>query len=220
MKFIKGAKVVTQDGRQVGEIDRVVIDPKSKLATDLVVRKGWLFPEDKVIPIDQVWSTADNDNVVLNANIDLDALPNYEELHYVIVDEEERAQMDYPATYAPALYPYPPYTFGLLPSTGGAQPGAPTYRVEEELGIPEDTVPLKPGTQVVSSEGTHVGDVEQVLTESTTQEVTHFVVSRGLLFPERKLIPVAWVDEISEDEVCLRVGTRQLEHLPDYNPRP
>jgi len=38
MQFKKGIKVVTQNGQQAGVVDRVVIDPKSKLVTDLVVR--------------------------------------------------------------------------------------------------------------------------------------------------------------------------------------
>lgn len=219
MRFKKGANVVTRNGRQAGVIDRVVIEPKSKMVTDLVVRKGWLFPEDKVIPIDQVMETTkDEDNVVLNEDIDLDALLNYEELHYVVVDEEERAKMDYSATYASPLYAYPPYTFASLPPTG-ARPGAPTYRVEEELSIPEDTVALAPGIRVVTSDGTHVGNVEEVLTESTTQEATHFIVSQGLIFTERKMVPTAWVDRITKDEVTLWVSARQLEHLPAYRGR-
>ncbi len=42
------------------------------------------------------------------------------------------------------------------------------------------------------------------------------VISEGLLFKERKLIPVLWISAISENEVHLSVGAGTLERLPAY----
>jgi len=144
-----------------------------------------------------------------------DQLQTYEELHYVAVDEDELAKMDYSPTYATPFYSYPPYGPGYLPAARVSS-GIPAYRVEEESNLPEDTVALKPGARVLSSDDHQVGNVEQIFTESTTQEATHFLVTKGTLFSERKLIPLAWVEQICEDEVHLTISSHQLEHLPEY----
>lgn len=51
MQFKQGTHVYTIDGKDVGAIDRVVLDPKTDEVTHVVVRRGWLFSEDKVVPI-------------------------------------------------------------------------------------------------------------------------------------------------------------------------
>ena len=54
MEIKRNAKVTTADGKDVGRVDRVVIDPQSKEVSHLVIRQGFLFTEDKVVPIDLV----------------------------------------------------------------------------------------------------------------------------------------------------------------------
>jgi hypothetical protein len=61
-----------------------------------------------------------------------------------------------------------------------------------------------------------VGAVEAVLTESQEDRATHLVISEGLLFKEKKLIPTSWVSTVQEDEVRLYVGSGLLEKLPEY----
>jgi hypothetical protein len=48
--------------------------------------------------------------------------------------------------------------------------------------------------------------------------VTHLVVGKGLLFKERKLIPVTWISTIGGEEVHLLVNAGNLERLPEYHP--
>src|SRR5436190_8956242 len=107
MQFKQGTDVFTADSRQVGTIDRVVMNPRTKEVTHIVVRKGFLFTEDKVVPIDLV-ATATEDRVVLRSDVgDLDALPQFEEAHYIPLAEAEpdirQARRD-----AAPLYWYPP----------------------------------------------------------------------------------------------------------------
>lgn len=54
-----------------------MIDPQTKAVTDVVVRKGFLFPEDKVIPV-EVIARATEDRVLLRRNAgDLKDFPPY-----------------------------------------------------------------------------------------------------------------------------------------------
>ena len=64
LQFKENAEVISSTGEKVGRIDRVVIDPKSDELTHLVVKKGFLFSDDKVVSIDLV-DTAAEDQVVL-----------------------------------------------------------------------------------------------------------------------------------------------------------
>jgi uncharacterized protein YrrD len=77
-------------------------------------------------------------------------------------------------------------------------------------------VPLKEGAQVVSADGEHVGDVKQVMTDALADQVTHILVSQGLLFKEQKLIPITWVRRMTEYQVDLRVRSEFLSELREY----
>ena len=88
MQFKDGTAVFTSTGEEVGHIDRVVIDPGTKEVTGIVVRKGFLFTEDKVVPISLI-AAATDERVTLREDAgDLQALPDFEETHYIAYDDE------------------------------------------------------------------------------------------------------------------------------------
>ncbi|MBZ0309968.1 MAG: PRC-barrel domain-containing protein, partial [Anaerolineae bacterium] len=180
----------------------VVLDPQTREVTDIVVTKGFFFPEDRVIPVNMV-STTSEDRVILNQNVgDLDHLSQFEERYYVPLDTE-------PVDYAAPLFWYPPY--GLPVNT------YPPYVVDVEKNIPEGTVALKQGANVITENNQHVGDIEQVFVDNQSNKLTHFVISQGLLFKERKLIPAHWVKRTRENAVELMVGAAFLDRLPAFN---
>ncbi len=59
-----------------------------------------------------------------------------------------------------------------------------------------------------------VGHVAQILTSTPTDHITHFLIEKGLLVKEHRLIPVKWVDRLSDDEVILAVDVSTVERLP------
>jgi uncharacterized protein YrrD len=220
VRFKVNANVITTSGDKVGEVERVVLDPKTKEITHVVVRKGFLFTEDKVVPINLVASATEGEVRLREDAGDLEALPKYEKEHYILADERELAhpQTSPQAAHVPApAYWYPP--FG--PSTVG-EPTEPITAEPEgliqtkEYNVPEGTVALKEGAEVFSADREHVGDVEQVLTDPQADRVTHFVIAEGLLLKERKLVPYRWVNEITGEGIELAVGSSFLEKLPEY----
>ena len=46
----EGAKVLTEDGEQVGNIETLITDPKDERVTHLVISSGLLMKERKIIP--------------------------------------------------------------------------------------------------------------------------------------------------------------------------
>ncbi len=217
MEFKQGTHVYTDDGKDVGTIDRVVLDPKTKDITHIVVEKGFLFTEDKIVPVNLI-ASATEERITLRHGVgSLEKLPPFEETHYVPLSEAEEREARYPVGLASPLYWYPPmggwigytdYNFGY------AYP--PPYPTETERNTPPGTVSLEEGARVISSDDKHVGHVDQVLTEPNADQAAYFVISRGLLFKERKLVPVTWVKHLDEDEVHLSVTADTLQALREY----
>ncbi len=211
----EGASVFTSNGKEVGKINRFVLDPATNEVTHIVVQKGWLLPEDKVIPIAMI-DTATDERVVLNEKIDdFDQLPPFEETHYVELTDTDRNSTG-PATYryAPAYYWYPSSLNVGYPGFGMTPYGWPP--VEVTRNIPADTIPLKEGSNVISSDGKHVGDVERLFVNVETNKAIHFLISQGLLFKDRKLVPAHWIKSVEENKVHLSVPSSLLERLPSY----
>lgn len=216
MLFKENVEVITSDGQKVGQLDRVVMDPRSKELTHLIVRKGFLFTEDKVVPFDFV-ETATEDRIVLKEGPqDPDDFPDFEETHFVPVEETEASEKYGTEGLSTLAWYYPLPGGAWWRARNFLYPGIskPPYVRKTEMNIPDGTVPLEEGAKVVSSEGEHVGDIERVYADEEEQRVTHLLISKGLISKSRKLIPSMWVDSVREDEVRLSVGERFIEKLP------
>ncbi len=214
MQYRDGTTVFAFDGRELGEIDRVVIDPETREVTAIIVRKGLLFTEDKVVPVSLVAEATDERITLREDAGDLDRLPLFEETHYVPAPGDE--------LLAAPLYWYPPYP--AVGTTWWGFPnyfGYPPYPIETERNIPEGHIALKEGASVVDANGEQIGAVKQIMTDALAERVTHLLITRGgLLNQEQKLIPCTWVRRIDEDEVQLRVTSEFLDTLREYPATP
>ena len=208
LQFKNKAEVSLEDGTAVGRVDRVVLDPRTREVTDIVVRKGVLFTTDRVVPVDWITSATD-EGVTLRVwdERDMEALPEFETEAYVQVADDDQPYMSQPPASRLLMYP-----LGL---SGARAPVYWTnlYAKTKTRNIPADTVALKEGAQVKTRDGEHVGDVEEVLTDAGTDRVTGLIISQGLIFKDKRRVPITWVDRIESDAVHLLVGQRQLEAL-------
>ncbi|HEX2696967.1 MAG TPA: hypothetical protein VHM28_04615 [Anaerolineales bacterium] len=211
LQLQKNANVLSADGRQVGSIDRVVLNPHTKVVTHIVVRKSHLFnKEEKVVPIDMVARTTEEEIDLRNEVGDLESSPPFEEKRFV----RETGEVDLP-TIPPGA---PPVIYG------SSVLGTPLHPVETEKfvteieqNIPKGTVALKEGAAIITLEGKHAGHVERVLADVPADRATHLLVSSGMLTKEKKLIPIKWVDMIDENEVYLSVEKEELDKLSDIS---
>ena len=221
MQFKENAEVISSSGEKVGRIDRVVIDPKSNELTHLVVKKGFLFTKDKVVPLDLVGATHEDRVVLKEGPGDPDDFPDFEETHYLPLEEAKISANRDPGRISPLAWYYPLPREAWWRTQMGAYPGypQPPYLHKTELNIPDGTVPLEEGAKVVSSDGDHVGDVERIYAEEKEQRVTHVLISKGLISKTRKLIPSMWVEHALEDEVRLSISKNFVEDLPEYSPQ-
>lgn len=212
MLFRKDVDVYGVDNKSVGHVDRVVLDPKSKQVSHLIVRKGMLLTKDRVIPINLVsTSTEDRVNLTVRSK-EVNDLPEYEEKSYVPLEDGELPEG---ATIYPSFYWAP--TMPTLYAAPVVDP-VPGYKVQTERNIPEHNVALKEGARVVGNDGEEVGHVEEVFTQSSSDQVTSFVVSRGLLVKEHRLVPINWVKFITDEEVQLNVPAAKVDALQVFEP--
>ena len=210
MRFVKGAEVYTAAGKKIGTISRIVIDAKTRDVTDLVVERGALLKDEKVIPVGLVDLEQEDRITLRETNQSVDDFLDYETTHYVPLDQAGAPYGD-----VETLYWYPPTNFQT--PTGGLLPGIrPDYVLETESSIPEGRVVITEGAQVISSDDKHIGNVEQVIANSESDHVTHFVVGKGFLLKEHKLVPAPWVSSVEDGKIHLSVKAGLFERLPDY----
>jgi uncharacterized protein YrrD len=227
LELKKGANVYTADGDKVGTIERVVLDPRTKEVTHVVVEKGFLFAEDKVVPISLLGPTTDDRVTLREGEHEFDKLPPFIKTEFVRAEVEspqrvelrpdEGQEVSQPTPYAQPYYWYPPLGVGWwtgIPYPSGLDS---EFVRTDTINIPEGTVALEEGARVVGSDEKQVGDIEEVLTDPETDRVTHFVIAEGLLLKERRLVPANWVDSILEDRVFLCVPSDVVEDLPEYH---
>jgi uncharacterized protein YrrD len=215
MQFKQGVRVYTTNNQTVGTVDRVVIDPLTKDVSHIVVRKGHLFTEDKVIPINLI-ATATEDKITLQENgVNFQALQPFEEIHFIPVIEDEDYEHDTEGNaphYVLPLYPY--QSLGSTPVKYAVTPYP--YTTETERHIPDNTVALKEGAQVISADDKHIGKVERLFVDARNNHATYVVVSHGLLFKDRKLVPTTWIKSVSDNEVQLSVKAHILDTLAEF----
>jgi uncharacterized protein YrrD len=238
MKLTKDAKIRAADGESIGNLNRFVVNPKTKRVSHVVFEHGMLSKTERVIPMELV-ERVDDDGIHLRAMSEkVEDLPLFEEDKYLLTNE--RALLDeglVSDTTVYSYYHYPPAPYGTS-SVRNTSDDLHTYhqteqkpRVErsmsreghgkpiigsEKQNIPEGTVGLKEGAKVVSSDQKHVGDVEKLFMDPQSDTATHLLITKGLLNREKKLVPVDWIDQILEDEVSLVVQEDFVDNLPNF----
>jgi uncharacterized protein YrrD len=213
MEIRKGMQVVTPDDQKIGIVKNVVITPQGGTITHLVIERGFMFTEERVMPIEWIASVNAGNHLVLDDNHhDFEQLPDFKETYYVTVDDQH-VSADMEAFYYYGAPGNPPLLYGQ-----GVMPAAaytPRYTTTTVENIPESTVALRIGAKVISWDEKHVGNVESVFTDAEAN-VTHFIISQGLLLKTRRLAPTAWIERVDEDAVYLGVTAALLERLPEY----
>jgi sporulation protein YlmC with PRC-barrel domain len=203
----KNAHVLASNAQEVGFLERVVLNPDWNVITHIVVRMGpFLNKEDRVVPIELVTDTTE-DLVLLDADVSTaESMPLFEEKQ--LVGEEQSvaaaASSDQQGTMPFGESPV------IVPPVLDADE---TYPTETVQNIPEGTVAMKGGAKIIAADGEHLGHVERILADSSVDQVTHLLISRGLFSKDLKIIPIKWVMRIGEENVYLNVNKGSVEGL-------
>ena len=72
------------------------------------------------------------------------------------------------------------------------------------------------GAKAISSDGNDLGKVIRVVIHPKSNEVTHVVIEKGIFNRVAKLVPITTVFFAAPDEVRLKIESKDVETLQDY----
>ncbi len=199
-----GAPVYCQDGR-CGTLVKVVLDPHTRRVTDLIVEKGFLQKKDRVIPVSAVAEVADDRIVLKVRSTELAQFPEFREEEFRVPAPEFEKETAY--TAAEILHWATRYGMAV-------EHLRPMVRYRVKVGVDPEEQVIGRGTKVFALDGP-VGEIDHVLVDKKTNEVTHFVIRKGIL-PRRVVVPMSWVNNVLDDGVYLKVSREELEKLTQH----
>jgi hypothetical protein len=190
------ARVHCSDG-PAGRSTYIVGNPVNRQITHLVVKSNRPPFKEYLVPIDQVEETTPDLIKLKCTRNDLDKMEpfEYEEL-------------------VPTTVPH----YRSLPSThqtlGVILEQEVTYIPVKTDNIPPGELALRRGAQVEATDG-HVGQVDELLINSNTMQVTHLVLLTRHIFERREItISVSQIAHVVEDTVYLKLDRQSVEKLP------
>lgn len=211
-----GAHVESKEGKDLGRLHSVVIDPRDNEVTHIVVNAGPHFPEPGFgapelinVPIDQMHD-AGEDKVVLRATRDeFRKMAQYVERDFTPARAAGKAEHTDPAHF--------------LWNTGVAL-AASLSRILNGIALPAETVRKASFEREILNEApvwrlephTHIGDVERVLVDEDTDEIRELVIRRGAVFHEDVVLPIGYVTEILDGVVHVQLTDAELRGLQAY----
>jgi uncharacterized protein YrrD len=218
MRFKAGADVHDYAGEKIGRVKGVVMEGDNETVSGIIVERGFFFTEDRMIPVEWIAQTSEEGNIRLSEDQRAQDAPHFDEEHYH--SDPTRAT---PAGVeaAPALFYYTAPGYAANSGTAAVAPAIfPTIPGENDMpgvDVPDDSMTLRVGADVRSSDDEKVGRVEEIIANPTDNTVTHFVIERGAFYTTKKMIDMKWVTSIGKDEVLLSVNHDFIERLPDHD---
>ncbi len=210
MQITYGLTVYAADGEKLGKVKELVVDPRHRVVTHLVVQQGLFFTHDRLITAEHIKATDEN-GVYLSCDsneLEMSSQPFNHQQYVELKDEDLMAR----SGVGGAVWMPPENEFGGAGLNSLVPPGIGPIPPEPEVSIPNDSVGLSHGARVISEDGVNLGSVQEFQTNND-EEITHIVISEGHLFKETKKIPVDWIRKISEEEIALGVPLSVIEQL-------
>lgn len=213
-----GARVYSNDGKQIGTLSRIVVSGEDLTVTGLVVDPGAHLselleggslekPHARAVPV-ALARSVNEEGVRLSCDLATFAkLPLFERHQYVDAPVEpgnSRFRVGELVNYLASAFglgaaPYQPdneeITFDLAPGSDSLPERAPVWRVtpHEEIGV-----------------------VERTLADTTTQRLTGLVVRRNSIDERLVIVPAAAIASIEDGLAHVELTDEELDQLPPY----
>lgn len=203
--------VIGSDGNKVGTVDRVIIHPDTLEVDGFVVHEGTIFTHDRIVEEEFVDRIDDDGKVVLNiTSKDEQQLP---ELASRTVTEPKHGMLDRITEMNYMATPSAAGQFLVLSEpVDGRTPPAPDSPMQpapadpptmtEQTNLPENTVTIEAGTDVVDVNGQKLGSIDEVIYDAA-DKLQAIVIEDGLIFKHHVQVPASWIDSMTHDVVKL-----------------
>ena len=205
LKF--GMEVLTAENEKAGELKTVIIDPAKDQISHLIVRKGLLFPTDKIVPFNLIVDGDEESLQLRDFEGDIQDMQDYRERDFVPANNYINNQLG--GKIVPLIH-YSP--IGITRAQEIELEGIPVTREK----LDRDLKALKQGMDVISLDEKRVGRVKEIILHPTEGRITHLLVADGILIKNKVLIPAVWVGKIAESKIKLYVDSSVIELLPDF----
>ena len=202
----EGTHIVDSRGNDLGKIERFVVDPADYRVTHVVIEKGAFLPRQRVAPVEALESIGRDDHLTLRKDLSAEDLPPFEERHYLDIGSDLPADTDEAIPYPASTWAFPTVALGAYPAYPAI--GPPPVAMEVTRNVPEGSLVVSEGTEVLSRDGETIGRVKEVGTVETG-ELAYVIVDPGWFRAER-LIPGQWVVDIDGAGVHLSLSTEAL----------
>jgi uncharacterized protein YrrD len=222
-----GKEVLSSDGTYLGKVDRVVVDPTTHEVVEIIVHKGFLFTTDRMIELPFI-ARVDEDGVVyLNVTAKrAETLPTFYEHEYVVPTVGEQHEAPYPlsggvsggtAGAMPLLWrsTYAGHDFKPASRSMFEPAALETGSIEIRSNLPDNTVAIDKGTDIICSDGEKCGVVLDVVYDEQ-RNVTEIIGQLGLFRRSTVRVPAAWIESITPDHV--RISVTEEEALVTNEP--
>lgn len=210
-----GADVMGPSGK-LGELARVIVDARSQRVTDLVVKHGFLFGRERVVPITHITRVEDG---AVHLDLDergLETMDGYTEGRQApTLDQVGPPAFDQPGVGRGNMALEQTVALGGAAGYGGA--GKPMGYPGGEQVTPDNTErpAVAAGTDVFGADGEKVGEVGAFSFAHDTGALTRLTLRRGLIFKHETEIPLEWLREVGSDGVLLHVPKSEAEALAE-----
>jgi sporulation protein YlmC with PRC-barrel domain len=203
-----GDQVRTVDGKDVGKIDKLILDPVTNAVKAAVVRKGFFLPDDIEIPLGALEREADDRLLLKRTEAEVDDLPRFYEASYTPPPPTYLVPFGYPSAAVlwpvgwPGGYPVP----GQIATDTLAAEAAEVQR-RRDL----DNAVLDEGSEVLASDGEKIGELQRVSFDTASRRPASFVVKRGLLNTEEIELPADSIASVDDRIIHLRLTKEEVE---------
>lgn len=191
------AQVHCSDG-PAGRSTYVIGNPVNQQITHLVVKSNRSPFREYLVPVDQVEETTPDLIKLKCTRNDLDQMEPFE------VEEFIRTNV-----------PHYRSSPGIIPTNLGViTEEVDTYIPVKRQNVPPGELALRRGARVEATDG-YVGQVDELLVNSNSMQVTHLVLLTRHIFEQREItIPVSQIDRVDEDTIYLKLDRQSVEKLP------
>jgi len=200
---------IEHEGREIGRIEKIILDRSSFEATHLVVRlRKPLRSELLLMPLEWVIGSAQHCLRIGHAESEFEALQPFELQHYVRLDEAREEFEHTRARIKPSDWVN--YFVPFVANAFGDPLHAPGIVVTDRMMEPSESA-IGRGLLVESSDGHRLGPVHEVLLSQPDWRLSGIIIERGFVRARPLRVPADWVGQVKEDRIVLNRTREQVE---------
>jgi len=204
-----GAAVVSND-KEVGRVERVVLNCDTYEASHLVVKPGnSLQSLLRLVPINWVTNVEHSKIHINRSEAELGALPIFEIKHYVRLDQLDQEHLEHPRSKVKPS-DWINYFVPLVTHALGDPYDPLGVQVTDQLLSPSESA-IRRGLPVESSDGAKIGEVHEVLFSEPDWRLSGVIIARGFIRTHPMKVPADWITGINSDKIQLNRTKSQVE---------